>query len=225
MTRLLPCMLVVVGCLAATKGLRAAEVDLSGASQSNPATAWRYFSEAPDSQLAEVWTFGANGQIACQGMPRGYIFTVEHYKDFVLELDWRWPPGTTPGKGGVLFRMTGENKIWPKSLEAQINAGGAGDFWGLDGFRLQGPADRMTSLDHEQFGRLTNLKRTTDAEKPAGQWNHYKIVAQGPTVTLYINGKQVNRATGCDTTPGPIVLTAEGTPYEFRNVRLKPVGE
>jgi hypothetical protein len=70
---------------------------------------------------------------------------------------------------------------------------------------------------------LTNLKKTEAAEKPAGEWNQYEIVARGDTVVLKINGKEVNRATGCDTTPGKIVLTAEGNEIQFRNIELTPV--
>jgi hypothetical protein len=100
--------------------------------------------------------------------------------------------------------------------------GDAGDFWGLDGFQLDGPADRKKSLEHPQFGKLTNVKKSALVERPAGQWNQYKIVADGDTVTLEINGQTVNRATACETAPGKILLTAEGTAIEFRNVRLRP---
>ena len=172
-------------------------------------------------KTADVWSLDAQGVLHCQGQPLGYLFTEKNYDNFVLELDWRWPPGKEPGKGGVLIRTTGEDKIWPKSLEAQINAGDAGDFWGLDGYQLDGPADRKTSLEHPQFGKLTNVKKSAAVEKPAGQWNHYKIVADGPVVTLEINGQTVNRATNCETAPGKIVLTAEGSPIEYRHVQLR----
>ncbi len=135
------------------------------------------------------------------------------------------PPGKEPGNGGVLIRTTGPDKIWPKSLEAQINAGDAGDFWGLDGYVLDGAAERKKMLEHPQFGKLTNVKKSAAAEKPAGQWNHYKIVADGPVVTLEINGQTVNRATGCETAPGKIVLTAEGSAIEFRNVQLHAISK
>jgi hypothetical protein len=124
----------------------------------------------------------------------------------------------------VLIRMTGEDKIWPKSLEAQLNAGGAGDFWGLVGFGLSGPATRLQQVPHDQFGPLTHLARTHDAERPPGQWNQYEIIAVGEQVTLKINGQEVNRATRCDTSPGKICLTAEGDEIHFRNVRLTPAG-
>jgi len=173
-------------------------------------------------QSGDVWRLDDDGVLICKGTPLGYIYTEKDYRDFVLELQWRWPPGKAPGKGGVLLRTTGPNKIWPKSLEAQINAGDAGDFWGLAGYQLRGPAERLTSLNHPQFGKLTNLKKTQAVEKPPGQWNHYKIVARGETVTLSINGKQVNRAVGCEPVAGRIVLTAEGDEIHFRNVKLTP---
>jgi hypothetical protein len=168
-----------------------------------------------------VWSLDDDGVLHCKGSPLGYLYTEKDYANFVLELDWRWPLGKEPGKGGVLIRTTGPDKIWPKSLEAQINVGDAGDFWGLDGFQLDGPADRKTSLEHPQFGKLINVKKSAMVERPAGQWNQYKIVADGDTVTLEINGQTVNRATACETTPGKILLTAEGTAIEFRNVRLR----
>ncbi len=183
--------------------------------------AWKAISEDPKTRLGDVWKL-ADSVLICKGTPKGYIYTEPDFADFVLKLEWRWPPGKKPGNGGVLLRTTGKHKIWPKSLEAQINVGSAGDFWGLGGYRLSGPADRSKSVDHPQLGRLTNLKKTANVEKPAGEWNSYEIIADGDTVTLKINGKTVNRATGCETEPGKIVLTAEGDEIHFRNVRLIP---
>ncbi|HPM82607.1 MAG TPA: DUF1080 domain-containing protein [Candidatus Anammoximicrobium sp.] len=182
---------------------------------------WKSF-HLDGAKTADVWSLDDPGVLHCKGSPLGYLYTEKDYDNFVLDLDWRWPPGKEPGKGGVLIRTIGPNKIWPKSLEAQINAGDAGDFWGLDGYALDGPADRKKTLDHPQFGKLTNVKKSAAVEKPAGQWNHYRIVAEGPVVTLEINGQIVNRATACETAPGKILLTAEGSAIEFRNVQIRP---
>lgn len=182
---------------------------------------WKSYHEQPGTVTGQVWKLSADGVLACRGTPRGYLYTEKDYTDFVLRLEWRWPAGK-PGKGGALVRKTGPDKIWPKSLEAQINAGDAGDFWGLDGYRLSGPAERFKTLAHPQFGQLANLKKTESVERPAGQWNQYEIRVAGDTVTLAVNGRQVNRATGCDSLPGKICLTAEGTEIFFRNVSLTP---
>ena len=132
------------------------------------------------------------------------------------------PQHLEPGNGGVLIRMTGEHTIWPVSLEAQLNAGNAGDFWGLAGYRLSGPSERMRTIDHREFGKLTNLKKIKALENPQGEWNTYEIIAEGATVTLIINGEEVNRAAGCDINPGRICLTSKGSEIQFRNVLVTP---
>lgn len=197
-------------------------VDLLARPMEAPA-GWGHFSEAQGTGLSEVWTL-TNGVLTCRGAPRGYLKFDRDLADFDLSLEWRRPAGTKPGRAGVLIRVTGPDRIWPRSLEAQLNAGQAGDFWGLGGFALDGPAERKSVVENPQQGRLTNLKRTADPEKPAGAWNLYEISARGDVVTLRINGVEVNRATGCDTNAGRICLTAEGDPIEFRNVRLRPAG-
>jgi hypothetical protein len=151
----------------------------------------------------------------------GYLRTERDFTDFMLELQWRRPPGQKPGRGGVLIRTTGPDKIWPKSLEAQLNAGAAGDFWGLGGYRLTGPSERLKQVNNQRFGTLTNLQKTEDAENAVGQWNRYEIRAIGDKVTLKINGRLVNQAAGCDVVAGKICLTAEGDEIHFRNVRVK----
>ncbi len=192
---------------------------LTTQSESGELAGWKSFHEKPGTKTGDVWKLD-DGVLVCKGSPKGYIYTEKNYCDFVLTLEWRWPPGKKAGNGGVLVRMTGEHRVWPKSLEPQLNAGAAGDFWGLDGFPLTGPSERRKTLEHAQFGKLTNLAKTQAAEKPAGEWNAYEVIARGDTVTLRVNGKEVNRATGCAVTPGPICLTAEGDEIHFRNVRL-----
>ena len=178
---------------------------------------WTFFSEDPKAKPGDEWKLDAEGVLVCRGTPKGYIATEKDYTNFTLRLKWRWPEGK-PGNGGVLVRKTGPDKIWPKSLEPQINAGQAGDFWGLDGFDLSGPPERMKKLPKTPFGDLTNLAKAAAAEKPAGQWNQYEIIADGGTVTLVINGQQVNHATRCAVVPGKICLTAEGSEIQFRDV-------
>jgi hypothetical protein len=172
--------------------------------------------------MQQVWT-EEKGVLMCIGSPLGYLYSNTDFDNFVLTLEWRWPADKESGKAGVLVRMTGEHKVWPKSLEAQLNAGDAGDLWGLNGYELVGPADRTRSLDHESFGKLINLKKTEAVEKPSGQWNTYEITAEGDTVTLTINGTEVNRATGCKPGSGKICLTAEGSEIYFRRVEVVPL--
>ena len=113
-----------------------------------------------------------------------------------MTLEYRWPPKSKPGKGGVLIRMSGPDKIWPKSLEAQINWPDAGDFWGLDGYSLDGPAQRLKKLDHPQFGKLVNLKKTRTADE---QFHN-----EGPDVGEAADGCDVQHTGGDDQIEDPV---------------------
>ena len=182
---------------------------------------WKSFHEDAQARTGDVWKLTDDGVLICKGTPKGYLYTEKDHLDFVLQLEWRWPPGKKPGSGGVLIRMTGKHQIWPRSLEPQLNAGQAGDFWGLVGFPLDGPKERKKTVEHKTLGPLTNLAKLKSLEKPPGEWNRYEIIADGDVVTLRINGQEVNRATGCEAVPGKICLTAEGDEIHFRNVRLR----
>ena len=197
-----------------------------GSNKSNPLITenlenWNYYLADKDVRMEEVWRV-EEGVLICCGNPLGYLYTTQSYQDFKLKLQWRWPQGK-PGKGGVLIRTTGENKIWPKSLEAQINVPDAGDFWGLDGYNLSSSSGELKSLNHDKFGRLTNLKKTKQMENPNGQWNSYEIIAKGDTVTLIINGEIVNKATNCDLDSGTICITSEGSEIHFKNIQITPL--
>jgi len=214
---------VVVASLAAAAQSEPRSVDLiRGQDSAGELAGWQWFSEDPAVKAGEVWKLAEDGVLVSVGTPKGYLYTEEDYTDFVLRLEWRWPVAKA-GRGGVLLRTTGEHRIWPKSLEAQINAGDAGDFWGLAGYPLDGPAERKKVIESPQFGTLANLAKTAAVEKPPGEWNRYEITARGDTVILVINGREVNRATGCAVVPGRICLTAEGDAIHFRNVRLEPL--
>ena len=187
----------------------------------NNLSGWSFYSENSDARQRDTWEI-IDGVLICSGTPRGYLYTNESYRDFTLTLQWRWPDEKSAGKGGVLFDMTGVDNIWPTSLEAQINSGSAGDFWALDGYGLTGVADRTELHSHPEYGELVNVKKIEAAENAAGQWNSYKIVAEGADVTLTINGQVVNKATRTNTTGGKICITSEGSGIEFRDIKIDP---
>jgi len=164
-----------------------------------------------DGKMDKVWSV-ADGIISCVGKPAGYIYTDRAYQNFVLEVDWRWDPVTKKsGNSGVLFRQVGEHKVWPKSIEAQLQSGSAGDFWCIGEFPMKTDPDRT---------RGGNTKHMEMNENEVGQWNHYEIHCIGGDVVLMVNGKVVNTASDCAEVPGPICLQSEGTPIQFRNIRI-----
>ncbi len=184
---------VVVLCSAAfTAEQSGPAIDMFGPSLAGgKAVVWKSFSEDPDVAMKDVWQI-QDGLVVCKGIPRGYIRTERDFKNFVLTFEWRRPPEKKPGRGGVLIRMTGRDKIWPKSLEAQLNAGGAGDFWGLDGYRLTGPSNvRLEEIDQKakRLSRQQTLWRSGD-----GGYHTYRIpalvVTDKQTVLAFCEGRK-----------------------------------
>ncbi len=169
-----------------------------------------------DEKMEDVWSV-KDGVLVCKGRPAGYIRTKTTYENFVLKLEWRFDPVTRkPGNSGVLIRMTPPDKVWPRSLEAQLESGNAGDFWLIDGFSIETPEERFRA-------RGRNRAKTHMAENPVGEWNEYEIVADGGDVILRVNGEEVNRGRNAEVHAGHICLQSEGVPIHFRNIRLAPI--
>ncbi len=163
-----------------------------------------------DSQK-DTWS-AKDGVLALTGKPAGYIRTAKDYTNFVLRLQLRH---LKRGNGGVLLRIVGEDKVWPRSMEAQGASGNMGDFFSIGKFPFKGPADRTR-------GRYIGKAHESN-EKPLGQWNQYEIGLHGGNLELKVNGLVQNTATGCLETPGKIGLQSEGTPMEYRNIVLIPI--
>jgi hypothetical protein len=162
-----------------------------------------------------VWRV-EDGVLICKGTPTGYIRTERDFTNFILRLEWRFNPVTKQaGNSGVLVRLVGEDKVWPKSVEAQLQSGRAGDFWNIDDFVMSVAPDRTK-------GR--NTRRAYDgAERPVGEWNEYEIIVNKGEVVLRVNGHELNRAWDVAEVPGKIALQSEGAEIHFRNIRLIPL--
>jgi hypothetical protein len=184
---------------------------------------WDYFLVDPDVKMEDVWSV-KDGILHCKGEPMGYLATKCKHKNFKLIVEWRWVPGKEPGNSGVLLRISGKPQALPKCVEAQLKSGDAGDIWAFHGFKVTGAPDRSKHIpDHKLGGDLRGASKAQGAENPPGEWNKYEITLDGGTLTLVVNGKEVNKATGCDVLAGPIALQSEGGEIQFRCVKLTPI--
>ena len=52
------------------------------------------------------------------------------------------------------------------------------------------------------------------------QWNHYYVRAINGEVRLWVNGEEVSGGTGCSPATGYLCLESEGSPIEFRNLKI-----
>lgn len=162
---------------------------------------------------AATWSV-EGGVLICRGQPPGYIRTESSFTNYALEVEWRFDPAKGAGNSGVLLRLQGEDKVWPRSIEAQLQSEHAGDFWNIDAFPMWVEPGRTN-------GRHT--RHTHGNEKPLGEWNRYRIVAHGRHVVLAVNDQVLNEAFDCAELKGPIALQSEGAEIHFRRMSLQPL--
>lgn len=174
---------------------------------------WTYHLNKPDVKMDDVWSV-EDGVLRCKGQPAGYLLTKKNdFENYVLELEWRWPE--KGGNNGVLVHVTepGALGVWPKSLEVQLADKEAGDFWVIGTtIEIDKPEGRIKDRRH--------INLSDGDEKPLGKWNKMEITCRGDEVLVKVNGKLVNHAKKVSQTKGAIALQSEGTPIEYRNVKL-----
>lgn len=150
--------------------------------------------------------------------------TREEFSNFELEFEWRWPG--KPGNSGCLIYCTEPRylNIWPKSLEVQLGHGNAGDLIFI-GETIDVTEAQIAKVDpaRENDWRVRLRHNLTDgSEKPAGEWNHARIVSDNGNVTVFINGELVNKGWNASGRAGSICFQAEKADVEYRSIRIAP---
>jgi hypothetical protein len=181
------------------------------------------------------------GMVHVSGKEFGYFITKKEYKNYYLRAEFKWGEGTfAPRAGkardsGILYNIQGPDKVWPRSVEFQINEGCTGDFWmtdgaaltGKDGVRVTGPDGSAKKIDRFNKGPWKDEVGFRDAvnevEKPHGQWNVVELVNQDGHVKQYVNGKLANEGTDAFPSSGKILFQSEGAEVYFRNIKIYPL--
>jgi hypothetical protein len=164
------------------------------------------------------------------GSPNSFLVTAQAYGDFELEFEVRVDGALNSGvqiRSGTKQRSTGEGpddragRVFGPQVEIEASPGLAGYVYG------------------EATGRgwLTpEARRVPHAHFRNGQWNRYRIVAEGPRIRTWVNGEPIEDLTDeatYETHPeGFIGLQVHGIepgtgPYEvaWRNLRLRELPE
>lgn len=181
---------------------------------------------------AGVWAIDDQGELhTVRGGPT--IFTRQRYCDFVLELDFKMAPKKR-SNSGVFIRVHNPRNPVNTGMEIQI----------LDNAAY---GARWNSMNAN--GALYGLVHpSVDANKPMGEWNHFRITANDALITIELNGKQIIKADLAQWTtarknpdgkgnkfPHPIAALPRegfiglqnygGRALWFRNIRLKPLSD
>jgi hypothetical protein len=186
---------------------------------------WGYVLADPAVPRDAVWSV-KDGLLVCKGTPLGVLHTQRRFKNFRAVVEYRWPPGAEPGNSGILTRINGAPRALPRCAEVQLKHGSAGDVLGLQGMTVvAGQARFFETKGHKIAGDIAGVKKVTDAEKPAGEWNRVEILAKNGDYTVWVNGQQVNQVTGVEVVAGPLGLQSEGGEIHFRRATLTPLAD
>ncbi|HTD94364.1 MAG TPA: DUF1080 domain-containing protein [Chitinophagaceae bacterium] len=181
--------------------------------------------EMDTNKLAKTPFVVRDGKLVSMGKPNGHLITDSSYHDYRLKVEYRF--ANKPGNCGVLVHASTPRslyKMFPKSIECQMQSGDAGDFWCIvedisvpDMETRRGPKAEWGITEGKQR-RIKNL--TDGSEKPLGDWNTMVIECRGNTIKIWVNDDLVNDGFGCTASKGQIALQAEGVEVEFRKVEI-----
>jgi hypothetical protein len=169
-----------------------------------------------------------DGLLVSLGTPNGHLITDKVYQNYRLEAQYRF--AGKPGNCGILAHASTPRalyKMFPKSIEVQMNHEHAGDFWCIveditvpDMVQRRGPKEEW-GITEGKARRILNL--TDGSENPVGEWNTMIIECLGNAIKVWVNGDLVNHGYDCTASKGQIAIQAEGSEVEFRKLLLTPI--
>jgi len=182
---------------------------------------------------ADTWRWV--GDLArCTGDPVGVIRSTMPYTNFELLCEWRHLRDA--GNSGI-FLWTPKASLdrlddpgLPEGIEVQVldlgytaayEKGGRKADW----FTCHGDVFPVGGSTMTPFAPTApNGRRSFPSEnrsKGVGEWNHYYVRAINGEVRLWVNGREVSGGTHCNPRTGYLCLESEGSPVEFRGLRLR----
>jgi hypothetical protein len=147
-----------------------------------------------------------NGAITASGETAGNLMlSAQRFENFVLRIDFRTPDAHA--NSGVFIRVPpGRNAPGRNGYEVQI-------------FEASATGYHTGSIVHVG-------KAPAPLPIVANQWNTFEITADGDHYIVVLNGKRVLDVRDVNDAPytsGTVGLQYVTVPFEFRNIKIKPV--
>ena len=171
---------------------------------------WEFVLENDGVTADEVYSV-SDGIITIKGEPLGYMYTKEKYRNYTLELEYRWVDNES--NSGIFVLIEEPTNPFPNGIECQLKAGQAGDFVLLGGSDLNEYTLPEGVTERPAFPVIDKLEASS--EKATGEWNKAKIVVLDGSITVYINDVLQNRATS-NVMEGHIGLQSEGEAIQLK---------
>lgn len=184
---------------------------------------------------ADTWTF-QDGAIHCSGNPVGVTRSKKAYTNFEFVARWRhlrsagnsgffvWAsdeaiqgikPGTLP-RGGIEVQVLDNGY----AEQFEKSAGKKADW-----FTTHGDVFAVGTSKMKPFAPVSpdgsRSFPTKHLSKGVGEWNHYYVRCINGEVRLWVNGEEVSGGTGCEPRTGYLCLESEGSPVEFKNIKVR----
>lgn len=162
-----------------------------------------------------------DGELKCTGGTGGNLFTDDSYENFVVQLEFKLPPG---GNSGLAIRSPlSSGDIAYQGMELQVLDHTDPMYKGLHDYQVHG------SL----YGMAPALRGYL---RPVGEWNYQQVTVDGDHLIVELNGFEILNtsiskasAKPIDGKPHPGAARKEGhfgflghqDPVSFRNIRIK----
>ena len=178
----------------------------------------------------------------------GYLATEKSYSNFHLRFELKWgtkqfPPRASGARdSGCLYLFTGNDKVWPSSLEMQLTERLFGDLYILNNAYAMQTTVQSTTPRQKIFAPQTAagvpytfaggfLQRSETADSLT-DWNTIEIIVRGNSATQIVNGKTLMHVDNITTratpdnpalpiTEGRIGFQCQGAEMYLRNLQLK----
>lgn len=190
------------------------------------------FTEANCPPETFVWK---DGFVACKGQPVGVLRSKKPYTNFELVAQWRHLKSA--GNSGIFVWSPKEsidalklNQL-PHGIEIQVLDHGYTAQYEkqtgkkADWFTTNGDVFPVGNSQMKPFPPVAPDGRrsfpTKNLSKGVGQWNHYYVRCINGEVRLWVNGEEVSGGNNCEPRTGYINLESEGSPVEFKDIRLR----
>jgi len=155
---------------------------------------WRFNGDKKPEEVKN-WKV-ADGLIQLSGGGNPHLASEKEYANFEFRFEWR---ALKPKYNGGFYVRSGKNV---GSNQLNLAAGNEGQLVG---------------------GKAEGAKSAGALQKPAGEWNAWRVICEGEKLTFYCNDKLAFEATGFKPASGHLGFQAEGAALEFRNMRIREI--
>jgi hypothetical protein len=183
----------------------------------------------------DTWTATGN-DIHSTGVPVGVARSKKQYTNFEMVAEWRHLKSA--GNSGIFvwapeeaFKDLKPGKLPRGGIEVQILDHGFREQYEKrskkkgDWFTTQGDIFPVLPSKFKPFAPTSpDGKRSfprKNLTKGTPEWNHYYIRAINGEIRLWINGEEVSGGNNAEPRSGYLCLEAEGSPIDFRNLRIR----